>query len=209
MAGKFVGKLMNIIGLEEEYEDEEEFYDDAEEEEEERPRAARRRDAVRASAADRDVESRRETASPRLSGRRETAAEERRSALRPVEKQREEQPIQFSERRNRKNKEAAGGNTDVKLVVYRPHSYNDSQNIIDNLVANKPIIVNLEDLDPEMAQRVLDFMSGAAYAENGSVMKVSRGIFLVAPNNVDVFGNLEDEMRTNDFFNLNSEEQNG
>lgn len=77
----------------------------------------------------------------------------------------------------------------MKMIVYHPVSYEDAQNIIDNLKARKPVIVNMEELDVAAAQRILDFISGAIYALNGTIAKISRGIFVVAPNNYDVIGN--------------------
>ena len=77
----------------------------------------------------------------------------------------------------------------MKMIVYHPVSYEDAQNIIDNLKARKPVIVNMEELDVACAQRILDFISGAIYAINGTIAKISRGIFVVAPTNYDVIGN--------------------
>lgn len=80
----------------------------------------------------------------------------------------------------------------MKMIVYQPVSYEDTQNIIDNLKSRKPVIVNMEELEIECAQRILDFMAGAIYALNGTIHKISRGIFVVAPSNIDVVGNDED-----------------
>lgn len=76
-----------------------------------------------------------------------------------------------------------------KMVVYYPVSYEDTMNIIDNLKSRKPIIVNMESIDVEVAQRILDFMSGACYALGGIVYKVSSKIFAVAPADYDIIGN--------------------
>lgn len=81
----------------------------------------------------------------------------------------------------------------MKMIVYHPVSYEDAQSIIDNLKARKPVIVNMEELEVSGAQRILDFLSGAVYAINGTICKISRGIFVVTPNNYDVVGNDEDE----------------
>ena len=101
---------------------------------------------------------------------------------------------------NRGKKHVGGGNSasnvvnlpsaaQMKMIVYHPVSYEDTQNIIDNLKSRKPVIVNMEDLEIECAQRILDFMAGAVYALNGTIFKISRGIFVVAPTNYDVIGN--------------------
>ena len=79
------------------------------------------------------------------------------------------------------------------MIVYHPVSYEDTQNIIDNLKNRKPVIVNMEELEMETAQRILDFLSGAVYALNGTMCKISRGIFVVAPNNYDVVGNGDED----------------
>jgi FtsZ-interacting cell division protein YlmF len=84
------------------------------------------------------------------------------------------------------NNSAAAG---IRMVVYQPQSYDDTQRIIDDLKSGRPVIANLEDLNVDIAQRVLDFLSGAVYGIDGSIRKVSRGIFLLAPPHVDISGN--------------------
>jgi FtsZ-interacting cell division protein YlmF len=77
----------------------------------------------------------------------------------------------------------------MRMVVYQPQSYDDTQRIIDDLKSGRPVIANLEDLNVDIAQRVLDFLSGAVYGVDGSIRKISRGIFLLAPPHVDISGN--------------------
>lgn len=79
-----------------------------------------------------------------------------------------------------------------KLVVYRPVSYDDARNVIDNLKGRRPIIVNMEGIERETAQRILDFMFGACYAVDGRLYKINGRIFVVAPANCDVVGNPDD-----------------
>lgn len=93
----------------------------------------------------------------------------------------------------------------MKMIVFQPVSYEDTQSIIDNLKSRKPVVANLENLDVEVAQRVLDFMSGAVYAINGTIQKVSRCIFVLAPNNVDVMGNIPDSQGNNSFIDLDGQ----
>ena len=97
--------------------------------------------------------------------------------------------------RTKKRAPAPGSNvvslptaSQMKMIVYHPISYEDTQNIIDNLKSRKPVIVNMEELDLDCAQRILDFMAGAVYALNGTIYKISRGIFAVAPTNYAVIG---------------------
>lgn len=102
-----------------------------------------------------------------------------------------------SHRRSERGSGATGANLPIsggmKMIVYHPVSYEDTQSIIDNLKNRKPVIVNMEELELDTAQRILDFLSGAVYALNGTMCKISRGIFVVAPNNYDVVGNGEDD----------------
>ena len=100
-------------------------------------------------------------------------------------------------RKNDRMQSSSGANLPIsggmKMIVYHPVSYEDTQSIIDNLKNRKPVIVNMEELELDTAQRILDFLSGAVYALNGTMCKISRGIFVVAPNNYDVVGNGEDD----------------
>jgi cell division inhibitor SepF len=90
----------------------------------------------------------------------------------------------------------------IKVVIYQPTSFDDTQSIINSLKTRKPIVVNLESLDANLAQRVLDFISGAVYAIDGTIQKVSRGIFVLAPSNIDIVGNIPDELKGKSFFTL-------
>ncbi|MBR5947537.1 MAG: cell division protein SepF [Clostridia bacterium] len=100
----------------------------------------------------------------------------------------EQERRQSTRRSTQTNVTAFPGAYSGKLIVYRPVSYEDTQNIIDNLKAQKAVIVNMEQIDVEVAQRILDFMSGASYAVNGRVYKVSSRIFIVAPASVNIVG---------------------
>mgnify|MGYP000150337719 CR=1 FL=1 len=74
----------------------------------------------------------------------------------------------------------------LRVVVAEPRSFDDAQEIVDHLRNRRPVVVNLERVETDLARRVVDFVSGAAYALSGSVHKVGAGIFLFAPNNVDI-----------------------
>lgn len=89
-----------------------------------------------------------------------------------------------------------------EVIIYQALTYDDTQSIIDNLKGHKPVIVNLDCLEVELAQRVLDFISGAVYSLDGNIQKVAKGIFLLAPNNVNISGNIPDELKGKNFFTL-------
>ena len=87
-----------------------------------------------------------------------------------------------------------------KVVVMQPTTFDDSQDICDHLKNKKPVVINLEELDKETAQRLVDFLSGSVYALDGNIQKVSSGIFLIAPYNVDIAGDFKDELRNKGVF---------
>lgn len=89
--------------------------------------------------------------------------------------------------------------TPMKVVLVEPVSYDEVQNICDNLKSKKPIIINFENMDKETARRMVDFISGAVYALDGNIQKVSNGIVLVAPSNVDILGNIKSNFNDEDF----------
>lgn len=69
----------------------------------------------------------------------------------------------------------------VKVVVLEPQAFEDSQNIADQLKNRRPVIVNLENADRNLAKRIVDFVSGTTYALGGNMQKVGNGIFLLFP----------------------------
>ncbi len=93
------------------------------------------------------------------------------------------------------NLTAVNGAGTMKMILFQPLSFEDSQAIVDNLRARKPVIVNMVDLERELAQRVIDFMSGAVYALSGTIRRVSYGIFVIVPSNITIVGDGEDEDR--------------
>ncbi len=87
-----------------------------------------------------------------------------------------------------------------KMVVSQPDTFDDAQDICDHLKSKRPVVINLEGIDKQDAQRIIDFLSGSIYALDGSIQKVSSDIFVIAPNNVDVSGDLRDELKNKTVF---------
>ena len=86
-------------------------------------------------------------------------------------------------------------NSDAKfnMIIFNPVNYDQAQGIVDSLKQRKPIIVNLDELDVALAQRILDFTSGAVYALGGDIKKAAKTIFLVVPSNVEVATDIGEE----------------
>lgn len=79
----------------------------------------------------------------------------------------------------------------MEVCVIKPASMEDTREIADTLVDNSTVILNLEGIDVELAQRIIDFTSGACYSLGGSLQKVSSYIFVLGPYNVDITGDLQ------------------
>lgn len=122
----------------------------------------------------------------------ESEAEETRSVV-EESKQKAPEEIDFKRR-----KPASVGNVvnlhtvnsplakQIKVMVVEPLSFDDAQNVADHLKNKKPVVVNFENTDAEVAKRIIDFISGTTYALAGNIQKVGNNIFLCAPSNVDV-----------------------
>nr|WP_320145620.1 cell division protein SepF [uncultured Anaeromusa sp.] len=91
---------------------------------------------------------------------------------------------------------AAAASKQMKVMVVEPANFDDVQHVADYLKNRKPVVVNFETTDKEVAKRMIDFMSGTTYALGGSIQKVGHHIFLCAPANVDVAYTYDDQDRT-------------
>jgi len=115
-----------------------------------------------------------------------------------------EKPIQFSSSAKRHQNQNKVVNihsaAQFKVVVFEPDTMDDAKDICDHLKGKKPIVVNLEKINKDDAQRILDFLSGSVYALDGNIQPVSKSIFLIAPNNVDIMGEFKDEARREGVF---------
>ncbi len=91
----------------------------------------------------------------------------------------------------------------LNVVVLAPENFEEARDIADHLKSKKPCVINLEGLDKEIARRIVDFLSGAVYAVDGNIQKISSGIFLIAPYNVSILGDFKDELRNKGVFPWN------
>ena len=80
----------------------------------------------------------------------------------------------------------------MEVCVIKPTSVDDAREITETLLSGRTVILNMEGLDLEIAQRIIDFTSGATFAIDGNLQKISNYIFLVTPTNVDISGDLQD-----------------
>ena len=82
----------------------------------------------------------------------------------------------------------------MEVCVIKPTTIEDEIEIVDTLLSGRTVLINMEGLNLEIAQRIIDFTSGATYAMHGSLQKVSNYIFLATPNGVDISGDIQNLM---------------
>lgn len=80
----------------------------------------------------------------------------------------------------------------LEVCIMKPSTFEDSQEICDMLLTGRAVVVNLEGFDPDVAQRIMDFISGAVYAIGGKLHQISRYIFIFSPDNIDISGDYLD-----------------
>lgn len=83
----------------------------------------------------------------------------------------------------------------AKVILEEPHTYDEVQEIADHLKNRRAVVINLQRLPHDQAKRVVDFLSGTVYAIGGNIQKLGHNIFLCAPDNVDVTGNISEMLR--------------
>lgn len=90
----------------------------------------------------------------------------------------------------RQVKRAPGNNMEV--CVIKPTSVEDCREITDTLLGNRTVVLNMEGLDVDVAQRIIDFASGSTYAIQGNLQKISNYIFIITPPSVDISGDFQE-----------------
>lgn len=85
----------------------------------------------------------------------------------------------------------------MEVVVIQPETYDEAQDVCDHIKSQRPVIINLEQMERNVAQRIMDFVSGACYTLNGNLQRVTNNIFIIAPENIDVAGDFREELKSN------------
>lgn len=80
----------------------------------------------------------------------------------------------------------------MAVCVIKPVSFEDAREITETLLMNRTVVLNVEGLDLEIAQRIIDFTSGSCYAINGNLQKISNYIFIITPEAVDISGDFQE-----------------
>lgn len=89
-------------------------------------------------------------------------------------------------------------NANARVVLVEPVRFEESQGIADNLLEQRAVVINIESCDTDVAAKIIDFVGGVVYAIDGTIQKVSHGIILAAPHNIDIASELKNDMATTD-----------
>ena len=81
--------------------------------------------------------------------------------------------------------------------MVKPENFEEASAIADHLNAKRTVVLNLESTSKELSRRLIDFLSGVAYANNGQIKRVANSTFIITPYNVDIMGDLIDELESN------------
>ena len=90
--------------------------------------------------------------------------------------------------------------TQLQVVLVKPEKFEDASAIADHLREKRTVVLNLESTNKEIARRLLDLLSGVAYANEGKIKKVAISTYIITPYNVDILGDLIDELENNGLY---------
>lgn len=129
---------------------------------------------------------------------RKTSAAKTREREREAEAAYEERPVKKAPASNKItpiNKPVArrtSAGAGMEVCVIKPTSVEEAREITETLLANRTVVLNLEGLDVDIAQRIIDFTSGSCFAIGGNLQKISHYIFIITPASVDISGDFQD-----------------
>ncbi|BDF66058.1 cell division protein SepF [Pseudoflavonifractor phocaeensis] len=90
--------------------------------------------------------------------------------------------------------------TQLQVVLVKPDRFENAAEIADHLREKRTVVLNLESTNKDVARRLLDFLSGVAYAQEGKIKKVAISTYIITPYNVDILGDLIDELENNGLY---------
>ena len=116
-----------------------------------------------------------------------------------IDQQEEEQTSMASPSSDRKHNKVVNihATTQLAVVLVKPERDEDAASIADHLNAKKTVVLNLEQTSKDVSRRLIDFLCGVAYANNGQMKRVANNTYIITPYNVDIMGDLLDELENN------------
>ena len=117
---------------------------------------------------------------------------------------RDSEPTYFEPREPREPREASRRKEvpaeELKVVLVKPERFENASEIADHLREKRTVVLNLESTNKDVARRLVDFLSGVAYAGDGKIKKVSTNTYIITPYSVDLMGDLIDELENNGLY---------
>ena len=180
-------KFLDAIRLNDDYDDDDEFFDDEDMEEEEEKT---KRHFFKKKDKDQELDELDDLDDPFEKSRTAKKTKSTDTVITEVK------PIKHQSRTTTSSKvtpmrRKSGGNT-MEVCVIKPTSMEDTRDIADTLIAHCTVVLNLEGIDVEVAQRIIDFSSGSCYSIGGGLQKISSYIFILTPDNVEVSGDIQE-----------------
>ena len=181
-------KFLDAIRLNDDFDDDDEFFDDEDLEaiDEEKPKR-RFFKKLEDDFDDDDLEdddfikpSKKETAK---------TAKQTKQPKQPKQTERQSSSSKITPMRGRKQ---GSNSANMEVCVIKPSSMEDTRDIADTLIDRCTVVLNLEGIDVDVAQRIIDFSSGACYSIGGSLQKISSYIFILTPANVEISGDFQE-----------------
>ncbi len=173
-------KFLNVMKLNDDEVDEEEYLDDEETDfEEERPKRRVIRSRDEEDLFDKEDSVSDSAGLGNSSIREDERSSKSRSSVGKIA------PIRSRSKRSE-------GSSSMAVCVIRPHSMEDAREITDTLLHGCAVVLNVEGLELELAQRIIDFASGSCFAIDGNLQKISSYIFIITPQSVDISGDFQD-----------------
>ncbi|HPD89126.1 MAG TPA: cell division protein SepF [Oscillospiraceae bacterium] len=90
--------------------------------------------------------------------------------------------------------------TQLQVVLVKPEHFDDARPIADHLNSKHTVVLNLESTNKDVSRRLIDFLSGVAYANNGQIKRVANSTYIITPYNVNIMGDLLDELESSGVF---------
>jgi len=119
----------------------------------------------------------------------------------PFEERREDRRSEERRSEDRHNKVVnIHATTQLKVVLVKPERFENASEIADHLKEKRTVVLNLESTNKDVARRLIDFLSGVAYAGEGKIKKVAANTYIITPYSVDIMGDLIDELENSGLY---------
>ncbi|WP_434311776.1 cell division protein SepF [Hominifimenecus sp. rT4P-3] len=131
-----------------------------------------------------------ELPSSRFNRKKKLAREEDDMDMPPVE--REQRPLRVKRSSAANNVVPMRSRSNMEVCMVKPASIDDAREVCDILLSGRAVVINMEGVHVDLAQRIIDFTSGACYSMNGNLQKISNYIFIVTPSSIELSGDFQD-----------------